>query len=535
MHFFKHLFIGFAVACFSAAGLLAQHSYWLKKLGHDSLLQIAYFASVSEHDEAFNGSYWTEGSRTRFEFPHGTNRFKTGLVKGWRTHRELFFPDENGNPKIDSVLWAEGQMVNFQRVGTWRKYHFNGKVSLEVSYCNGQPCGRVTMYHETGAIKTTGEVDEKGWPHGLWRGEFPSGKPKFEVTYEHGTNMGWSKHYTEDGLFSEVHFIDNRWSSYYDEMKLYFPQTGQLKAIIKRANQFDVIAEAWDENGNQTVFNSSGSIAGVFSMFDQGYVEVNLRNGQAMGEETRYHDKEKKDLRSRTVRDAKDTMRFHRSTYYRGGILETEFSFIWVKHNERLELELDGTFKAYYSNGKLAGSAIYKNGLLIGKYQHWNPSGLLVQECTFATDRHTKSHELLEIENELMSGAGVPHGISRYWNDAGVLVREESYTTGLRHGIWKTWHQNGLLASERTYENDKSTGKERFYDEQGKRIKAPTEDCPQQNWGGQFICSKHQNEAVIDNIGTCRNCGQGTSSGMYSLCAKCACRLKQCQRCGKDL
>ena len=96
----------------------AQTKHWFKKLGHDSLLQIAYFVSVSEQDEAFNGSYWTEGSRTRFDFPQGTNRFKTGLVKGWRTHRELFFPDENGKPKVDSVLWAEGQMVDFRRVGT---------------------------------------------------------------------------------------------------------------------------------------------------------------------------------------------------------------------------------------------------------------------------------------------------------------------------------------------------------------------------------------------------------------------------------
>jgi hypothetical protein len=106
---------------------------------------------------------------------------------------------------------------------------------------------------------------------------------------------------------------------------------------------------------------------------------------------------------------------------------------------------------------------------------------------------------------------------------------------GLRDGVWKTWHPNGILASERTYKNDQSAGKDRYYDEQGKRIKSPTEDCPTQNWGSGFICSKHQNEAVTDDLGICRNCGDGTSSGMYSLCEKCACRLKKCQRCGKDL
>ena len=535
MKFFKSLLIGLAVACFSIPSLQAQANHWFKKLGHDSLLQIAYYTDFYERDEAFNGTYWTEGSRVRFNFPHGTNRFKTGLVKGWRTHRELFFPDENGNPKVDSVLWAEGQMVNFMRVGTWRKYHFNGKVSLEVNYCNGQICGVVTLYHETGAIKTTGEVNEKGWPHGVWRGEFPSGKPKFEVTYEHGTNIGWSKHYTEDGLLSEVHFIDNQWSSYYDEMTMYYPKTGRLKARIARANQLDKIVEAWDEDGKQTVFNSSGTIAGNFPMFDQGYVELSLRDGRVMGEETRYYNSDKTEIRSRTVRNVNDSMRFHRNTFFRGGMLETEFTFIWVEKDDRLELELDGAFRAYHGNGKNACSAQYKNGFLIGMYRHWNSNGILVQELSFASENISKTVELLEVENESMSGAGVANGICRYWNEIGVLIREESYAMGMRDGIWKTWHTNGVVASERTYENDKSTSKERFYDEQGKRIKSPTEDCPTQNWGGQFICSKHQNESVTDDIGTCRNCSQGTSSGMYSYCAKCACRLKQCQRCGKDL
>jgi len=334
---------------------------------------------------------------------------------------------------------------------------------------------------------------------------------------------------------SEVHFTDNQWSSYYDSLNLYYPKSGRLKARIVRANQWDKIVEAWNEDGKQTVFNSSGSIAGNFPMFDQGYVELSLRDGRVIGEEKRYYNSDKTELRSRTMRNATDSMRFHRSTFFRGGGLETEFSFNWVKKNDRLELELDGPYTAYYGNGKMASAAMYKNGLLIGTYKHWNPAGLLIQEYTFASENISPTHERLEIDNELMSGAGVPNGICRFWNDAGVLIREESYAMGLRDGMWKTWHPNGALASERTYENDKSTGKERFYDEQGKRIKAPTADCPAQNWGSNFICSKHQNESVTDDLGTCRNCGDGTSSGMYSLCEKCACRLKKCQRCGRDL
>lgn len=535
MNILRALALGLIALLYLMHPAAAQTRFWLKKQGADSLLQIAYYVDYYERDEGFNGTYWTEGGRMRFNFPHGTNQFKTGLVKGWLTHREFQFMDEKGNHRIDSVLWAEGQMIDFLRVGTWRKYHLNGKVALEVNYCQGQPCGVVTMYHETGAIKTTGEVDEKGWPNGFWRGEFPSGKPKFEVNYEHGVNKGWSKHYTEEGLFSEVHFTDNQWSSYYDSLTLYYPETGRLKARIERKNTSDKIVEAWDEEGNQTVFNSSGTLSGVFPMFDQGYVDVQLRDGRPMGEETRYFDKEKKKIRSRTLRNAKDSMRYFRTTFYQGGQLEFEFGFVWQKEGDQLEVVYDGPFKHYYPNAQPAALAEYKNGLLCGTYQHWNPAGILVQEYTFACENITDQQERLELEDASLSGIGVPNGICRVWNDAGVLIQEESYLMGQRDGVWKTWHANGQLASEKTYKNDLAVGKPRYYDEQGKKIKAPTDDCPTQNWGSGFVCSKHQNEAVIDNIGSCSNCGEGTSSGMYSLCAKCACRLKKCQRCGKDL
>jgi antitoxin component YwqK of YwqJK toxin-antitoxin module len=316
---------------------------------------------------------------------------------------------------------------------------------------------------------------------------------------------------------------------------LYYPETGRIKARIVRKKMLDEIVEAWDEDGKQTVFNSSGNISGNFPMFDRGYVEIELKDGRAMGEETRYYDKDKKILRSRTTRDSKDSMRYHRSTFYENRQVETAFSFVWQKHGDRFDIALDGPYKAYYGNGKPASSAMFRNDLLIGHYQHWNAYGILVSEISFAEQNTSDAMERFTVDDLMLSGSGVLNGASRYWNDAGVLIREESYVMGNRDGVWKTWHTNGVLATEKTYKDDKAVGKARYFDEQGKRIKSPTDDCPTQNWGSGFICSKHQNEAVTDDLGICRNCGDGTSSGMYSLCEKCACRLKKCQRCGRDL
>jgi antitoxin component YwqK of YwqJK toxin-antitoxin module len=513
----------------------AQTKFWLKKQGEDSLLQIAYYANHYEHDEAFNGTYWTEGSRARFNFPHGTTQFRTGKVKGWLTHREFFFADKLGNPKIDSVLWAEGQMVDFMRVGTWRKYNLNGQVALEVNYCKGQICGVVSLYYENGAVKTTGELDEKEFPHGVWHGEFPSGKPKFEVNYVNGVNIGWSKHYTEEGLLSEVHFTDNQWSSYYDSLHLYYPKTGRMKARIVRANQLDKIVEAWDEDGKQTVFNSSGSIAGNFPMFDQGYVELSLLDGRVMGEEKRYFDSDKTALRSRTVRNSQDTNRYHRSTFYRAGGLESEYSFLWTNQRAEPKLLLDGPYTSYYANGKTASTAVFRNDFMVDTYRHWNAQGVLLKELSFAhVDSSIPSHLSFAVDDELMSGAGILNGLCRYWNEEGVLIREETYAMGLRDGLWRTYHENGKLATEQSYKGDRALGKPKHYDEKGKRFKFKVE-CPNQNWGGGFLCSSHKDRSVTDDIGVCGSCGKGTSSGMYGLCASCACKQQKCQMCGRDL
>ena len=59
--------------------------------------------------------------------------------------------------------------------------------------------------------------------------------------------------------------------------------------------------------------------------------------------------------------------------------------------------------------------------------------------------------------------------------------------------------------------------------------------CPESNWGSNYLCSECKDLAFIMNIGTCEACAKGTSSGAFSLCNSCACKLKECQHCRKIL
>lgn len=512
----------------------AQPNFWLKTLGNDSLIQVRYHVDFYEREASFNGVYYTEGSLQRFNFPFGTRQFKNGLYRGWLTYREFQFMDSLGNHQKDSVLWAEGQIRDFLPTGTWKKYHRNGKVSLERTYCEGKPCGDIRLFHDNGQLKLVGGLDERGLMHGLWKAYFPDGKPMHQIYFEHAQPSGWSKHYTGGGLFSEAFFTPNTYTNNYDSLKLYYPESGQLKALLFSTGNERKIWSFWDDKGNQTVVKGYGFLRGNLAVFQPGDLEAEVRNGFLSGPETRYSARNPSKVESRTVALRNDSTRFLRQTYYSNGILESEFGLWMPDRNNPGSIKLDGNFKYYHGNGKLANECTYAKGVLVGTFRRYNPQGTLVHECQFSSEPLAAGAPTFQIDEFMVSGEGVLDGTRRTWNDAGLLLSEESYSKGLRNGSWRTYHPNGKQASQSEFKEDRRVGKEQRWDETGNSIKI-SHKCAERNWGSGFLCSEHQGIMVTTDIGTCGNCRRGTSSGMFGLCSDCACKLQRCQYCGRDL
>ena len=59
--------------------------------------------------------------------------------------------------------------------------------------------------------------------------------------------------------------------------------------------------------------------------------------------------------------------------------------------------------------------------------------------------------------------------------------------------------------------------------------------CPESNLGSDYLCSSCRKGGFDCSIGTCKECGRGTSSGAFELCNSCACILKHCQACGRSI
>lgn len=50
-----------------------------------------------------------------------------------------------------------------------------------------------------------------------------------------------------------------------------------------------------------------------------------------------------------------------------------------------------------------------------------------------------------------------------------------------------------------------------------------------------LFCDRCKGVIVTCDVGTCTECGKGTSSGMHQLCYSCAEKLQRCTHCGKPV
>lgn len=186
--------------------------------------------------------------------------------------------------------------------------------------------------------------------------------------------------------------------------------------------------------------------------------------------------------------------------YYPNGVKSSEGAMVngqpdgfWKSYNEmgvlisegnRRNGLLDSTWVFYNEKGGAALRITYKNGVKQGPriqymsdeytVENWDADTLLSPVRTFTSDGRLKCETPYE--------AGKPHGMSREYDTAGVIVRLAYYHHGIltkresvnrtdkfgyKQGKWKTFWPNGNLQQEGEYVNDKRHGYFKDYDEEG--------------------------------------------------------------------
>lgn len=157
------------------------------------------------------------------------------------------------------------------------------------------------------------------------------------------------------------------------------------------------------------------------------YGEGNYINGKRNGKWLIY-----------TIEDLSFKKILHKEVNYNNGILEGEFKYFFP--NKKIAMtgqyvnnELEGTIKSFHQNGKIYGTRLYKNGLKDGKHIYIYSNGKI------------------ELEHNFING--IKDGLYQLNYSNGNIQEKFNYKMGKEDGLYQYFYENGQLWIEKTYEN----------------------------------------------------------------------------------
>lgn len=107
------------------------------------------------------------------------------------------------------AIYEEGEMVNGQKVGLWKRYFPNGVVRSEINYTENIAFGEYRIYSEAGYL-----VEEGRW--------------------EYGVNVGHLRRYWPNGTMQQMLTFDTQGVG--QGLQRYFHDNGQLEMLVELVN-----------------------------------------------------------------------------------------------------------------------------------------------------------------------------------------------------------------------------------------------------------------------------------------------------------
>ncbi len=311
-----------------------------------------------------------------------------------------YFP--NGNKYADYQLDREGYIA-----GETIFYAVTGAKGSVISYSKGNKQGKATTYYKNGTVKS--ELNYKDdLLDGYYKYYFDNGITQNEGWYKDGKKQGlWKYYYVNGKLQSERYFVNDYWNGYVKE----YNKNGELQ--YKYMYDYNMLTAA-------AVFDSLHQRVDsvVFPMGRAGRYALPNKNGKRFTE-------------------AEGQMIYGDLTgpltikYMNGNTREK----IYYKNGNR-----DSTNTVYYPDGKVESITPYKNGLITGKFLHYDELGSLTSETDFAKGDWDGKHTSYACGRLYVSGnykEGDRDGETFYYGENGriacVLYYENGTVVGYSH------------------------------------------------------------------------------------------------------
>lgn len=422
-------------------------------------------------------------------------RKSEGNRKDFQLDGEWKFYDEKGNLKDiisykegikdgfskkfkDCFLSGESEFQNGIQVGIEREFFpdsSNSKIKQETPYDTGRRDGIGYVYaidgrileiitYEKGFISKREKInrkDEEGLKQGIWKEFYANGKLKSESRYKNGELNGYVKNYTPDGKLEEAElFLDDVKQSeeenqadfeirytYYDDGNIKSATTYNLAGMKDGVAQFFQRSGAVDsskvyENGfliAKGIINRKGVKVGSWeTYFLDGKLKSkgDYKSGKKYGKWIYYFNSGQKEQEGFYDNSGLFTGEW-RWYYENGNLLRTE---------EFLRGEEDGMLTEYDINSQIITEGEYLEGEKEGEWYYSlndhseNGKYLYGERNGYWEFKHPNGKTAFEGVFE----GGRPQGKHKYYNQSGVLIREEEYNYGVRDGKWRWYDDDGI-------------------------------------------------------------------------------------------
>lgn len=420
------------------------------------------------------------------------------------------------------VKWAIEELVkvrdlHFNKNGKTfsTEYYNDGQLAAVGELKNDKIVGPFTGYYSSGYLKSKGNFDEAGKKTGEWNYYYDNGA--LVRTVQHTSDVNYTyKIYYQDGTLKEEGTVKNEM---YDGLIKVYSESGALqKAINASQDKFNGLYTSYYDfgtkrgevnyvNGQQEGTYTNYFVNGVLKSkgeykagkeqgpYKEYYIsgklsaEGTMENDKLNGEWKWYHENGKLRKVGKYKNGVEDGLWV---SYDESGKRIDESIFVNGSLENQKDFDNDKAYSEYvYSGNKLKSYTFFPknittvptgknqvtfyhlngtkikegtviNGMLEGKWNQYNPKGILVAEVNYVKNSRENAYKTYHVNGTVKEEGnyknGQLDGVCKTYFSNGTLESIGWYVEGAKQGEWRFYHLNGNLKSVVYFLDDENTG-----------------------------------------------------------------------------
>lgn len=408
-----------------------------------------------------------------------------GLVKGKGT-----FNNDGDLDGVYSSFDEKGRIENKLTFndgnleGTMTTYYQNGSRKKVMTVKDGRLSGEILTYYNFNQLFSKVPINEYGKEDGVAEYYYGTGDISKKINYKSGSLDGeFLSYYSNGQLEEKVNYSEGS-------------RTGEFKAYHKNGA---IAAEGQYEDGKRVghwkFTHDNGQLdeegdyrdgyrIGVWEEYNANGKLSNITDYGETGKKTGVYKKYDLDGNLLLELTYKGNEIISYKTYNDGDV---------AAEGEKKKKELD--FVDYHSNGKIKTEGSYYKGEQIGKWKHYNKSGVLTSEFNYLEGGNIDGEAKWYFNNGKVETIknfkdGQTDGYYVYYYKNGNIYKHGWYREGELVGAWEYYYPDGSLQKKEYFLEDEPHGETEFYDEKGRLVEISL------NYYGTF-----QGSILFDTLG----------------------------------